>query len=77
MCFASADAGVGFTSGIVVLASGLNAGARSTSEGRKVVIIGQTTIAFGPAHAWFTSGQRRGNSTRVQFFIGDVTINDV
>ena len=60
MSFASADAGVGFAGGIVVLTSGLNAGARSTPERRKVVEIRQTPIAFRTAYARLTSVAQMG-----------------
>jgi len=55
MRFASADASVCFASGIVILASGFDAGARSTSEGREVVKVGQASIALRSSYARFTS----------------------
>ena len=54
---ASADSGVGLAGGIIVLTSGLDAGARTASEGRKVVEVGKATIALGPTDARLTSGQ--------------------
>lgn len=55
MRLAPTDTGVGLAGRVVVLTSGLNAGARATSERRKVVVVGKATIALVTANARFAS----------------------
>ena len=55
MRLAPADTGVCLASRVVVLTTGLNAGARAASERRKVVVVGKTTIALVTANTRFAS----------------------